>query len=350
MTEDVRPYVVGLTPDCRYADGQTMFGDLGLERLDAAGIDWHLLPESGGGIDPSALAGLDAVISFGHLPFDVQLARAWPRLRHIARYGAGFDGIDVEGLAGEGVVVTTTPAAVRRPLALTAVTLLLACAPRLLENHLSATRGHWQDRGQHRGLGLPGRTVGIVGFGSVGSLVAEILGRMDLGITVLAADPRADNPRAEALGVPVVDLQTLAATADFVVSTASLTPQSRGMFDAAFFAAMRPTAWFVNVGRGGLQVQSALTQALVEGRIAGAALDVLEQEPPDPADPLLTLDNVIVTPHALSWTDDFTSGVATSMIEAVITASHGEVPATTLRPDLVEPATWRGARATSGRS
>ena len=82
----------------------------------------------------------------------------------------------------------------------------------------------------------------------------------------------------------------------------------------------------------------------------GAALDVLEQEPPDPADPLLTLDNVIVTPHALSWTDDFTSGVATSMIEAVITASRGEVPATTLRSDLVDPSTWRGARATSGRS
>ncbi|MCL2463471.1 MAG: hypothetical protein FWF28_00140 [Micrococcales bacterium] len=336
-------YRIALTDDCRYDGGQTMFGDLHLERLTAAGIDWHFLPAIDGPWDPAALADVDAVVSFAHAAFGAALAQRLPRLRHIARYGAGFDGIDVEGLAAHGVVVTTTPAAVRRPLALAGLTLLLACADRLLENHLAATTGRWAERGDYRGVGLVGRTVGIVGFGSVGSVLAELIGRLEIDVTVVGAGPHKDNPRAAALGVPILDLDELAAVSDFVVSTASLTPTSVGMFDAAFFAAMKPTAYFINVGRGGLQVQSALTAALVGHRIAGAALDVLEKEPPAADEKLLHLDNVLVTPHALAWTDDFTSAVATSMIEAVIAASRGEIPATALRRDLIDAATWRGA-------
>jgi phosphoglycerate dehydrogenase-like enzyme len=343
MTGHADSYTVGLTPDCRYDDGQTLWGDLHLERLDAAGVGWRLLDGLTAPIRPELLDGLDAVISFGHLPFSAKLVRELPRLRHVARFGAGYDGIDVAGLAAEGVVVTTTPQAVRLPLALSAVTLLMASAHRLVENHGVTQAGRWTDeRGRYRGLGLPGRTVGIVGFGSVGAAVAEILLGMCVGVTVLAVDRPSTRGRARAMGLETVSLRELAERSDYVVATASLTDESYQMFDAHFFGAMQPHAYFINVGRGALVVQPALTEALAEGRIGGAALDVFDPEPVAADDPLLAMRNVTVTPHALAWTADFTDAVATSTLDAVITASRGEVPGTALLP--VDPAAWRGAR------
>ncbi|PVU82233.1 glyoxylate reductase [Cellulomonas sp. WB94] len=337
-------YVVGLTADGADASGATIFGDIGLERLDQAGITWQLLPEIPvhGPVDPAALAGVDAVISFGHIPFSAELVRQVPRLRHVARFGAGYDGIDPVALAQEGVILTTAPGAVREPVALSGLTLLLACAHRLVENHRVTVGGLWStERGKHRGIGIAGRTVGIIGFGGVGSLFAQQAAA--LGLKVIANDRPEARARADAMGVELVDRHTLAARADFVVVTAALTEDNRHMLDAEFFAAMRPTAYFINVARGGLVDQAALTRALTDGVIAGAAIDVFDPEPPADDDPLFALDNVICTPHALCWTEDFTRNVSASVVEAVIAASRGEVPATTLGRDALDEATWRGA-------
>lgn len=335
-------YRVGLTADCARSDGSTIFGDIGLHRLAEAGLTWDVLPAVDGHVAPAeVLAPYDAVLSFGHLPFSRELVAATPRLLHVARFGAGYDGIDVAGLAAEGVVVTNTPLAVRRPLALAGLTLLLAVSHRLVENHNAATAGRWTDRGRYRGAGLAGRTVGIVGFGGVG---AELAGLMaPLGVRVIAADPYASAESAASLGVALVEVGTLAAESDYVVVTAALTPETHHLVGAAFLAAMRPTAYLVNVARGGLVDHAALTSALRDGSIAGAALDVLDPEPPAPGDPLLTMDNVIVTPHALCWTADFTRDVATSVIEAIVDVAHGRAPAHPVDPGVLDH--WRrGAR------
>jgi phosphoglycerate dehydrogenase-like enzyme len=337
-------YVVGLTADGADATGATMFGDIGLHRLEEAGISWVLLPDipGHGPVDPAALAGVDAVISFGHIPFGVELVRAVPRLRHVARFGAGYDGIDPVALAREGVVLTNTPAAVRKPLALSGLTLLLACAHRLIENHRVTVGGRWaSERGAHRGIGVDGRTVGILGLGSVGSELAQMLA--PLGVTVIANTRSGSSTRAAQLGIELVDRQTLAARSDFVVVAAALTPENYGMLDEAFFAAMKPSAYFINVARGGLVNQSDLTAALQAGLIAGAALDVYEPEPPAPDDALFAMDNVICTPHALCWTADFTRDVSASVIEAVIAVSRTDIPATALGREALDAATWRGA-------
>lgn len=337
------PYVVGLTADGADETGATMFGDIGLSRLDDAGIHWQLLPPipAHGPVDPAALAGVDAVISFGHIPFSAELVRQTPRLRHVARFGAGYDGIDPVALAREGVVLTTTPGGVRGPLALSAVTLVLACAHRLVENHMVASTGRWAEgRGKHRGIGVDGRTVGIVGLGSVGSLVAEHLQR--LGMRVIGIDRPSARARAAERGIELVAQDELARRSDFVVVTASLTPQNHHLIDADFIARMPRESYLVNVGRGGLVDQAALTAALAEGRIAGAGLDVFDPEPPAADEPLLRLPNVIVTPHALCWTADFTRDVSASVIESVIAASRGEVPTATLSADALQD--WRGAR------
>jgi phosphoglycerate dehydrogenase-like enzyme len=348
MSSDHRNgYVVGLTADGADATGATMFGDIGLDRLEEAGISWVLLPDipGHGPVDPAALAGVDAVISFGHIPFSAELVRAVPRLRHVARFGAGYDGIDPVALAREGVVLTNTPAAVRKPLALSGLTLLLACAHRLIENHRVVVDGRWaSERGAHRGIGVDGRTVGILGFGSVGSELAQMLA--PLGVTVIANTRSGSSARAAQLGIELVDRQTLAARSDFVVVAAALTAENYGMLDEAFFAAMKPSAYFINIARGGLVNQSALTAALRAGLIAGAALDVYEPEPPAPDDPLFAMDNVICTPHALCWTADFTRDVSASLMEAVIAVSRNEIPATALGTEALDAATWRGRKGT----
>ncbi|MCL3859489.1 2-hydroxyacid dehydrogenase [Actinotalea sp. K2] len=331
-------YRVGLTADCARPDGSTIFGDVGIDRLTAAGLEWEVMaPAVGHAPSPADLDGYDAVLSFGHLHFSRDLVEATPRLTHVARFGAGHDGIDLDGLARAGVLVTNTPVAVRRPLALSALTLLLALSHRLMDNHRAATSGRWSDRGQHRGLGLAGRTVGIVGLGSVGGDLAGLVA--PLGVRVVTNERAGVHERAAALGVEVLGLEQLAAESDYVILTAALTDSSYHLVDAAFLAAMKPTAYVINVARGGLVDQAALTAALVEGRIAGAGLDVLDPEPPSADEPLLTLDSVILTPHALCWTADFTREVATSVIEAIIDGAHGRRPAHPLNPDVF--ARWR---------
>lgn len=336
-----REYIVGLTRDGASSDGSTIFGDVGLERLTQAGISWRLLPEGDlGTVGAHELDGLDAVLSFGHMPFDAALVRKAPRLKHVARFGAGYDGIDPVGLAAEGVIVTTAPEAVRKPLAISGLTLLLAAAHRLVENHRVMEKGLWKElRGEHRGPGIDGRTVGIIGFGSVGTQITEYL--KVLGANVITTDRNASG--ATDFGISSFPLLEVARRSDFILVTAALTAESRGMLDARFFDAMLPTAYFINIARGGLVDQKALTQALQDGKLAGAALDVFDPEPPAANDPLFSLDNVILSPHALCWTADFTRAVSESVMTSVIQAAQGLVPPTTLNREMVDAATWRGA-------
>jgi phosphoglycerate dehydrogenase-like enzyme len=337
-------YVVGLTRDGYRADGSSIFGDIGLERLDAAGIEHHLLPELTNPIDPASLEGLDAVLSFGHLHFDGAIAKAAPRLKHIARFGAGYDGIDLEGLASAGVVVTNTPTAVRMPLTLATITLLLALAHRLPQNQRVAQSGQWAEgRGRHRGAGVQGRTLGIVGLGGVGGEVARIA--QHLGFTLVGTDRPEARPRAEELSVEFLSLLDVARRSDYVVVAAALTPQTRHLIDGAFLMAMKPTAYLINAARGELVEPSAVRSALLEGRLAGAAFDVLDREPPAADDPILTHPDVIVTPHCLCWTEDFTRDVSTSVIESLIDGANGRQPRHTLNPSVFLTG-WRGQTPT----
>lgn len=343
MTESAERYTVGLTADGADSSGHTIFGDIHLERLTEQGIDWRLMPKPQGHSDATVLAGLDAVLSFGHMPFDAELVRAAPRLRHVARFGAGFDGIDPDALAREGVIVTTTPEAVRKPLALSGVTFVLALAHRLLENDRVATADDWSQRGKHRGIGLNGRTVGVVGFGNVGSQVATYLA--GLGAKIIATGRSSSRARAQKAGIEFVTIQDLAERSDFVVVTAALTDQTHRMLGADFFEAMQSHAYFINIARGGIVDQEALTEALRAGTIAGAGLDVFDPEPPASTDPLLSMPNVILSPHALCWTADFTRDVSASVIDSIVSAAHGTIPATALSQKSLDPLTWRGANS-----
>ncbi|QIK82521.1 2-hydroxyacid dehydrogenase [Sanguibacter sp. HDW7] len=328
-------YVVGLTSDNADADGRTIFGDVGLERLEAAGLTWRTMPPvDGHEATPAHLDGLDAVLSFGHWGWPRELLAASPRLKHLARFGAGFDGIDPAAVAAEGVVLTTTPGATTKPLAASAMTMLLAVAHNLPQNLFAARGGRWDERGRYIGRGLDGATVGIVGFGRAGQELARLLA--PFGARLLVHDVPALADAASVLDAELVELDDLLAEADHLVLLAALTEGSHRMVDASLLARTKPGVTLTNVSRGGLVDHDALRAALATGHVSAAGLDVLDPEPPAADDPLLTMENVLVTPHALFWTRDFVDGVATSAIEAIIDVAHGRRPATTVNPDVYD--------------
>jgi D-3-phosphoglycerate dehydrogenase len=174
------------------------------------------------------------------------------------------------------------------------------------------------------GTGLTGRTLGVIGAGRIGKELLRMARVFDLRL--LAADPYVNAVELAYVGARKVDLPTLLAESDFVVAIPLLNDETRHLIGAPQFAQMKPTAYFVNVSRGPVVDEPALIDALRSGRIAGAALDVFEQEPVDPANPLLSMDNVIVTPHSLCWTDECFHNMASTGLASIVDALWGRVP------------------------
>ncbi|GAA5059886.1 D-3-phosphoglycerate dehydrogenase [Thermocatellispora tengchongensis] len=337
------PFRVGLTRDFLNAEGRIGWGDIGLAALDEAeGVEWDFLPDAGTGeIPPGAVAGYDALLVL--LPrVTAETLRGADRLRLVARFGVGYDNVDVAACTEAGVVVTITPDGVRGPVAVSALTMLLAVAHKVRQKDALVRTGRWHDKLDHMGVGPAGKTLGLVGWGNIGREVTRLCA--PLGMRQLAADPYADAAAATAAGVGLVDLDTLLAESDFVVVTCALTPETHHLLDAVRIARMKPAAYLVNVARGPIVDQKALTAALAERAIAGAALDVFETEPPDPADPLLALDNVLLAPHAIAWTDELALGNGRSAIAAVLDVAAGRAPAHPVNPAALDHPRFRSMR------
>lgn len=245
------------------------------------------------------LAGVDEI--------DATVFAAAPRLRVVARYGVGVDRIDLAAAKRRGVVVTTTPGANANAVAELAIALLFACA-----RPITRRARDWQAQ---PGVELEGRTLGVVGLGRIGSRVAEKA--RALGMTVLGSDPYV---------VASVPLDVVQREADFLSLHAPLTDETRGLVDDAFLDRLKPDCALINTARGELVDETALVRALDEGRLRIAALDVLAQEPPPPDHPLLTRDDVIVTPHIAPHTAESTSAMGRIALEELLAVLSGKEP------------------------
>lgn len=317
-----RTFRVGLTRDFLRADGMLGFGDIGLGLLEEAeGIEWEFLARNTPTIEPDDVRGFDALLVLAP-QLTRETLRGADRLAVVARFGVGYDSVDVEACTEHGVALTITPDGVRRPVAVSALTLVLALSHKLLIKDHLVRSGRWGEKLEHMGMGVTGRTLGVVGMGNIGREVFRV--SAPLGMRHLAFDPY--TPAGGEEGVQIVDLETLLREADFVVVCCALTPETHHLIDAARLALMKPTAYLVNVARGPIVDGAALAVALQEGRLAGAGLDVFEQEPVDPDDPLLALENVIVSPHALCWTDECFLGIGRSACRSIVDVARGRVP------------------------
>ena len=319
------PFRVGLTRDLLTAAGEPSFGAAPLERLNGSrDVEWEYLPERIDAIGPVEAAKYDAIyVASARVPRAVAEAPDL-RVKLIARHGVGFDSVDVPAMSARGVLVTNTPDAVRRPVAVAALTLILALAGKLLIKDRLTRDNRWHERTSHMGTGLTGRTLGIVGAGSIGRETLKMVRALDMRL--LAADPYADHAVIAGLGATLVPLDTLLAESDFVCVTCLLTPETLHLIDARALARMRPTAYLINVARGPIVDEAALYAALDARQIAGAALDVFEVEPVPADSPLLKLPNVIVTPHALCWTDECFAAIADSGLASVVDVAQRRVP------------------------
>ncbi|SVD51476.1 uncharacterized protein METZ01_LOCUS404330, partial [marine metagenome] len=219
------------------------------------------------------------------------------------------------------------------PVASAALAFLLALAHRLPLKDRLTRDGRWSEKAEHMGIGLRGRTLGLVGFGSIGGEISRLLSPHEMRI--VAADPFARAETARDLGVELVSLDDLLASADFVIVCCSLAPETRHLIGNDQLRRMKDSAYLINVARGPIVDQPALTAALREGVIAGAALDVFEQEPVAPDEPLLSFDNVIVAPHALSWTDESFRMMGESAFRGILEVSRGRVPDYVVNPDVL---------------
>lgn len=332
-------YLVAVTADVVRPDGSSVHGDLGFDRLTKRGIDWSVLPGDAPVLPPAYFDDVDAVLVMGHTHFDAETVDRTPRLRHIARFGAGFETIDLDACTRAGVVVTNTPTAIKRTLSTAAVTMILGLLHNVVPKDRMVRESRWEDREHFRGVGLEGRTLGIVGFGSVGADVALLMQNFDM--TILGTNRSGTSEAADRLGVDLVSLDELLERSDVVLLTAALTPETTGMIDASALAKMKASAFLVNVGRGKLVDTDALRDALLTGEIAGAGLDVFDPEPLLADDPILGLDNVLLSPHALGWTDQFTEAVSTAALDAIVAIAEGAMPDSVLNPEVFETEAWR---------
>jgi phosphoglycerate dehydrogenase-like enzyme len=316
---------VGLTRDILDARGEPAFGPAALAILDQArNVDWEYLPKVVPEIDADMASHYDALyVNIARVPA-AAVARSDCRLRVVARHGVGYDSVDVPAMTRAGVLVTNTPSSMPRPVATTALTFVLALAGKLFLKDRLTRGGQWNERMNNMGIGLTGRTLGVIGAGRIGQELLRMARTFDLKL--IAADPYVNDIELAYVGVRKVELPALMQEADFVVVCCLLTEKTRHLVGAKEFALMRPSAYFINVARGPIVDEPALIQALRDGRIAGAALDVFEQEPIDPANPLLTMDNVIVTPHSLCWTDECFHNMASTGLKSIVDALNGRRP------------------------
>jgi phosphoglycerate dehydrogenase-like enzyme len=317
-------YRVGMTRSLLQPDGTLDLDAIGLEQLVALGVDLSMHETNRSTLTAADMQGFDALIVENVDIPGAAIRGADDRLHLIARYGAGYDSVDVDACSARGVMVTNAPDGVRRPLATAYLALILALSLRMVPRHLATVAGRWAEGQALVGLGLEGRTLGVLGLGSVGRELLEIAA--PLGMRYLVCDPHKSTAVVRSAGAQHVTLDVLARESDFVCITARLTPETEGLFGEPEFQAMRPTAFFINAARGRIVDQRALTRALRENRIAGAGLDVFETEPIDSADPLLGLDNVIVAPHAICNTDDCLRAIGHSVTASIADVMSGLVP------------------------
>lgn len=336
---------VGLSADLFDTRGLPMFGGAPLSLFSNAGLAWEVVPTQQGQLPPAAFTDYEALLIGGSRVSDVELAGESGKLRVVARNGVGYDAVDTKALSNRGILLTNTPVAVRNAVATTAVTFVLALSLRLPVKSRLAREGRWKERTDFPGLGLPGRTLGVIGLGGIGRELVRLM--RPYGMKILAADPHVDAVSAAQAGAMLCELDDLLKVADFVVVACLLNDATRRLLNADRLRLMKSSAYLINVARGPVIDESALIEALRRGQIAGAGLDVFEREPPDPSNPLLTMDNVISTAHCLCWTDSFVEGVARDAISGIIDVMKGRLPPFVVNPearDHTRVQSWIDAR------
>jgi D-3-phosphoglycerate dehydrogenase / 2-oxoglutarate reductase len=273
-----------------------------------------------------------------HFQVHAELLRRTPNLVAVSSNGAGYDTVDVDACTEQGIIVVNQSGGNKEGVAEHALAMMLTLSKRIIEVDRRMRAGPDIPRNAYIGRELLNRTVGVLGIGNVGGRLAELC-RGLFNMRVLAYDPLLTAEQVKARGAQKVELDELLAQADFVSVHCPLTRQSRRMMGAAQFARMKPEAYFVTTARGFIHDEAALAEALANKRIAGAGLDVWEDEPPPHDHPLMKFDNVLVSPHTAGATEESRENMSRIAAEQVLDILDGKRP-----PRLINPEVWPSYR------
>jgi phosphoglycerate dehydrogenase-like enzyme len=326
--------ILGITREFFDEDGGLKIPGPGLKLLDEIpAIDYQMFAEFLPEIAAEQARGCDMVIS-GAARWTEDSLVGNDQLVAVLFTGVGYDHIDVKALTRAGVMLCFAPDAVRRPMAVTIITFVLALAMRLINKDRITRQGRWEERENYHGEGLTGKTLGSIGVGNIGHEMFKLAG--PFGMRHLAHDPYVTQEAVDDVGVELVDMDTLLAESDFVSISVPLSDKTYHLFGEKELRKMKETAYLISTSRGSVVDEPALIQALQEGWIQGAGVDVFEQEPVDPDNPILKMDNVVVSPHSLCHTDEYFKGTWDQKLRQASQIVRGETPEALVNREVLE--------------
>lgn len=331
---------VGVSQEVVTADGGTIFGEKAMKILDDPAIEWEILADRVPALTPEHAAKYDAFCLMTAKVTRDTLSGPNRRLKLVARFGVGYDSVDVAACNEFGVMLTITPDGVRRPVAASVMAYVLALAHRMFLKDKLVREGRWAEKGNFLGMGLMGRTLGVIGVGNIGAEIFRLV--QPFGMRLLGCDPNVPQSAVDSLNVTMTDMDTLLRESDFVSVNTLLDDSTRGLIGAREFGLMKPSAYFINTSRGPVVDEAALIDAMSNARIAGAAIDVFEQEPLSPDSPLLKMDNVILAPHAICHTDECMRILGERAFQAAVDLCHGRKPGHLVNPEVLAHRDWAG--------
>ena len=328
-------FQVAFDSNFRDAQGNPLYPDFDLEALNQEpGLSWNYM-DLGEVVQGEDLEGYDALVLL--LPrFSAESVSTDGRLSLVARFGVGYDTVDQQVCTENGIVLTNTPDAVRRPVAVSIMTLMMALTGRIfIKDRITRGGGQaWSQRSGQMGVGLVGKTLGSLGFGGIAGEMFRMASVYDM--RHIAHDPFRNPEMNQDLEVKMVELEQLFSECDILCINCDLNPGTEKIVDSRLLSLMKPTAFLINTARGPIVNQKDLTEFLQQGKIAGAGLDVLEKEPPDLDDPILALENVILAPHALAWTDQLFAAIGRSVVESVLSMKNGKTPQNPVNREVLQ--------------
>ncbi|MEZ5594712.1 MAG: NAD(P)-dependent oxidoreductase [Gammaproteobacteria bacterium] len=334
---------VALSSDFIKPDGSPAYPMFDLSPLQDPDIEYAYL-DCSGEIDATEIADYDALILLAH-KFTAASVPENGRLAVIARFGVGYDTVDVASCSDNHIALVITPDGVRRPVAVSVMTFILALSGKLFAKDRMTRQGPegWARRSDYMGVGLVGKTLGVLGIGNIGAEIFRLAKPFDFNF--IAHDPYADPDVVAELGIELVSLEELFQRVDFLSVNCPLNEHTHHIVNARNLALMKPSAFLINTARGPVVDEAALFEVLQAGKIAGAGLDVFEQEPASADNPLFKLDNVIVAPHALCWTDECFAGNGAADVRAVLDVMHGRTPTGIVNKTIQDDPVWQAKLA-----
>jgi len=328
---------IGLTRD--YFDNKGEFEAPGGLRslLEMPNVEYEMFDEFLEEVSPQQIEGFDIVVSL-RPNWTQQSVVENKQLLCVLRSGVGYDNIDVPSLTNAGVMLCTTPRAMRRSMAVAAITFLLILGMRFTEKYKLIREGRWTktiwtEKTKYCGYGLTGKTLGSIGVGSIGHEM--FLLAKPFGMQHIAYDPYVNQEAVDDVGLKLVDLNTVLSESDYLTIVCPLNEKTRHLIGEKELKKMRKTVFLINIARGPIVDEVALTKALQEGWIRGAGIDVFEQEPTSPDNPLLKMDNVVATPHIMGWTNELTTSKWNEQVRQISQIINGETPNSLVNPEVL---------------